>query len=100
MLLSVVFIKAKSNKAKKKKKKKREAAAPARIELAGYLARVQQLTIENPVIPRNGALLMPLYNHHSLFLLYTIEKSKLKIKIRIPILRTTIPLDCFLTLRM
>ena len=43
-------------KKKERKKKKRHA----RIELAGYQARVQQFTSENPVIPRDGAPLMPL----------------------------------------
>ena len=46
-------------KTKTRKKKEREKWH-ARIELAGYQARVQQFTSENPVIPRDGAPLMPL----------------------------------------
>ena len=55
----------KESKVEREGEKNKKKERHARIELAGYQARVQQFTIENPVIPRDGAPLMPL--KHSTF---------------------------------
>lgn len=64
-----------THKKKKKKKKKGEKgpASNTRIELAGYQARVQQFTIENPVIPRDSAPLMPLTENLTFYFIYILK---------------------------
>ena len=51
----------------------KKSATTARIELAGYLARAQQLTIENPEVPRNGAPLMLLAKFVICYFIYIVK---------------------------